>query len=697
VERISFEAGGITLKKFLFILFLTFFFLSLFTPLVIYSRYTANLSAPQNKIPTSLVVEYSDGTPLYSPKTVWVDFDDIPALVKDSVIVSEDKRFYTHSGVDLIGVARALFTIITTDEIQGGSTITQQLARTLYLSQERTWKRKIKEALIALWLEQNYSKNEILEMYINSVYLGNGVYGFPAAAKFYFNKTLEQLTPLEIAMLTATLRSPEKANPLKELNKDFTKNVLRKMKDAGVLTELEYSRALEELRNITIKSTNDFARSFDQDLFWIVITELKELGFEIGDLRNGFRVRTTIDKKLQELLVSSITKDQWAGLIVEHTTGKIRAAYGLGIINGRRQLGSAIKPFYYYLAFMAGYNLDDILLDKPIKIGRWEPENFDKKFRGQVTIEYALAHSLNIPSINLFLKLGQGNVTNFLKNTLMISGFYPNDATLALGTLETSVADVAQGYSAIFTGGLVIKPRIVEYVKDKNGYVYYSYKPALVNVVKPPKGFDKRTPLEASILTLRAMEKVVTEGTSRSAQMPGRKIYGKSGSAENYAWFVGGDGKYLFILARDNVKEVSGLVVTPKWRDIAVKTEIGYTPISLPINSKIQRFNVMGDSETLAEPKTVTGEVSENATVNQQEVATSTVFQETSQDNPVKMSREEIISRVKTSSITANELVEVLKSYSPDERRAILSEINSLSQEVAAEVYQKLLDQGIEF
>ncbi|MFN3327873.1 MAG: penicillin-binding transpeptidase domain-containing protein, partial [Fervidobacterium pennivorans] len=360
-------------------------------------------------------------------------------------------------------------------------------------------------------------------------------------------------------------------------------------------------------------------------------------------------------------------------------------------------LGSAIKPFYYYLAFMAGYNLDDILLDKPIKIGRWEPENFDKKFRGQVTIEYALAHSLNIPSIDLFLKLGQGNVTNFLKNTLMISGFYPNDATLALGTLETSVADVAQGYSPIFTGGLVIKPRIVEYVKDKNGYVYYSYTPALVNVVKPPKGFDKRTPLEASILTLRAMEKVVTEGTSRSAQMPGRKIYGKSGSAENYAWFVGGDGKYLFILARDNVKEVSGLVVTPKWREIAVKTEIGYTPISLPINSKIQRFNVMGDSETLAEPKTVTGEVSENATVNQQEVATSTVFQETNQDNLVKMSREEIISRVKTSSITANELVEVLKSYSPDERRAILSEINSLSQELAAEVYQKLLDQGIEF
>lgn len=699
MEDISFRAGGITLKKFLFLLFLAFFILSFTIPLMIYNRYTVNLPAPQNRIPTSLVVEYSDGTPLYSPKTVWIDFEDIPALVKDSIIVSEDKRFYTHSGVDLIGIARALFTILTTDEIQGGSTITQQLARTLYLTQERTWKRKIKEAFIAIWLEQNYSKNEILEMYINSVYLGNGVYGFPAAAKFYFNKTLEQLTPLEVAMLTATLRSPEKANPLMELNKDFTKNVLRKMKEAGFLTELEYSRALEELKNINIRSTNNFARSFDQDLFWMIVTELKELGFELGDLRSGFRVRTTIDKKLQELLMSNITKDQWAGLIVEHSTGKIRAAYGLGIINGRRQVGSAIKPFYYYLAFMAGYNLDDTLPDEPIKIGRWEPENFDKKFRGKVTIEYALAHSLNIPSINLFLKLGQGTVMNFLKNTLMISGFYPNDATLALGTLETSLVDIAQGYSAIFTGGLVVKPRIVEYVKDKNGYLYYSYTPALLNVVKAPKGLDKRSPVEASVLMLRAMEKVVTEGTSRSAQMPGRKIYGKSGSAENYAWFVGGDGKYLFILARDNVKEVSGLVVTPKWREIAIRTEIGYTPISLPINSKITRFNVMDKSESPTQPESMADETSQ---IENQKAATQTetVVKQTQSENPnpqKALSREEILTRVQNSNISANEIIESLKSFSPDERRSVLAEINSIAPDLAAEIYQKLLDQGIEF
>jgi membrane peptidoglycan carboxypeptidase len=696
MEKISFKFGGIDLKKVFIILLLVFFIVSLTTPLIIYKKYTASLTPPQSKIPASLVVEYADGTPLYTPKTTWVDFDDIPTIIKDSIVASEDKRFYQHSGVDPIGIARALFTILTTDELQGGSTITQQLARTLYLNNERTWKRKIKEALIALWLEQNFSKNEILEMYINSVYLGNGVYGFPAAAKYYFNKSLEQLTPIEIAMLTATLRSPEKANPQEDLNKDFSKNVLRKMKEAGIINEGEYENAVNNLETKHTQIKNILKNDFDEDLFWIVVTELKELGFELGDLRNGFRVRTTIDKGLQSLLNSSISKDSWAGLIVEYTTGKIRAAYGLGIINGRRQIGSTIKPFYYYLAFMAGYNSDDVLEDKPIKIGSWTPENFDKTFRGQVTLEDALAHSLNIPSINLFMKLGQGKVTNFLKNTLMISGFYPNDATLALGTLETSLIDVAQGYTAIFTGGSVIRPRIVEYVKDKNGQLYYSYTPNLINVVKAPKDLDKRTPLEASILMLRAMEKVVTSGTSRSAQMPGRKIYGKSGSAENNAWFVGGDGKYIFILARDNVKQVSGLVVTPLWKEIALKTEIGYTPISLPINISVSRFRndakepSSGSDLTIAETKTE-NPTNPESTTQAEEVANPQSSGTSSQESYSAGNKiTELLNRIRKEQISVKEIVEIVQSLPESDRKTVLSEINSISPEIASEVYRQI-------
>jgi len=704
------------LKKVFILVLIIFFLCSFTTPLVIYQKFTTNLTAPQNKIPASLIVEYADGTPLYNPKTAWVDFDDVPTLVKDSIVASEDRRFYQHSGVDPIGIARALFTIITTDEVQGGSTITQQLARTLYLTQERTWKRKVKEAFIALWLEQNFSKNEILEMYINSVYLGNGVYGFPAASKYYFNKTLDQLTEVEVAMLTATLRSPEKANPLTNLNKDFTKNVLRKMKEAGIIPESNYKHAIESLPSIHTQSNKSAVNMFDQDLFWIVVTELKEMGFELGDLRNGFRVRTTIDKNLQSILASSITKDSWAGLIVEYTTGKIRAAYGLGIINGRRQIGSTIKPFYYYLAFMAGYNSDDKLEDNPIKIGKWSPENFDKIFRGEVTIEYALAHSLNIPSINLFMKLGQGKVVNFLKNTLMISGFYPNDATLALGTLETSLIDVAQGYSAIFTGGNVIKPRIVEYVKDKNGHLYYSYTPNLMNVVKAPKDMDKRTPFEASILMLRAMEKVVTSGTSRSAQMPGRKIYGKSGSAENNAWFVGGDGKYIFILARDNVKEVSGLVVTPKWKEIALKTEIGYTPISLPLNIEVTHFKkenqqnillpIQVATETENTPENISSSNNEETSIFDRLFPSSTdrepaqeIEEQSAMSNNEELDSEvdEILTLVRQNEIAVDNVVDFLRKVSPEKRRAVLSEINSISQDFASEVYDRLLKEGIEF
>ncbi|SHN58485.1 transglycosylase domain-containing protein [Fervidobacterium gondwanense] len=672
------------MKKFLLILFLLFFTLSFIFPMMLYKWYTSRIEPPQNKVPASLVVEYSDGTPLYTPKTVWIDFEDIPNLVKDSIVASEDKRFYQHSGVDLIGIARSFFVILTTDSIQGGSTITQQLARTLYLTTERTWKRKIKEALIALWLEQNYSKNEILELYINFVYLGNGVYGFPAAAKYYFNKTLEQLKPVEVAMLTATLRSPEHANPLEELNADFTKTVLRKMMNEGVITNAEYENALETLSSEHARNVNIAGNMFDQDLFWMVVVELKELGFELGDLRNGFRVRTTIDKNMQTLLNKNIDKTKMAGLIIEHTTGRIRAAYGLGITSGRRQVGSVIKPMYYYLAFMGGWNKNDILEDKPITIGTWSPQNFDKEFWQEVTLENALIYSRNVPSVNLFMALGQSKVKNFLKNTLMVDGYYPNDATLALGTLETSLVDVAKGFEPIFNGGIVIRPRIIEYVKDRNGVIYYSYKPEILNVVKPPKDFEARTPVEASVLTMQLMEKVVTMGTGKSANIPGRKIYGKTGTAEKNAWFVGGDGKYLFLLVKDGKDLTGGRDVAPVWREIAKNTEIGYIPISLPVSKKMPSTEKKQvEEETVLQPLSPVDE--ESISIPDESISQTTEKADTEED---------IFNRVRSKSITSDELLNVLKTMDSDKQREVLSRINEIDPDLASQVYTKLLGGG---
>uniref|UniRef100_A0A7C5YA82 Penicillin-binding protein n=1 Tax=Fervidobacterium nodosum TaxID=2424 RepID=A0A7C5YA82_9BACT len=676
MEEISTELGGIVLRKFIvfIVVFVVFLFTTFYLSLQLYKRYTVNLELPVNKTPASLTVEYSDGTPLYTPKTIWVDYEDIPALVKDSVIASEDKRFYSHSGVDIKGIIRSLFVIITTDEVQGGSTITQQLARTLYLSQERTWRRKVKEALIALWLEQNYSKEEILEMYINSVYLGNGIYGFPAASKHYFGKPLDELKPVEVAMLVATLRSPERANPLRDLNIEFSKTTLRKMRDSGVITESEYQSSLSQLSVEKVQNTSRQYRSFDEDLFWMIVLELKELNFDMSLLRNGFRVRTTIDKKLQGLLQNYIDKSNMAGLIIEHTTGKIRAAYGLGITSGKRQIGSVVKPMYYYLAFMAGWNKSDILQDRPIRIGTWSPQNFDKEFWQEVTLENALIFSRNVPSVNLFMKLGQSNVRNFMKNVLMIEGYYPNDATISLGTMETSLSDVSKGFQPIFNGGLVFKPKLIEFVRDKDGVTYYSYKPEILSVVKPMKGFDKRTPVEASILMLQIMEKVVTMGTGKSAYIPGRKIYGKTGTAEKNAWFVAGDGKYLFLLTKDGRELTGGKDVAPVWKRIAVNTEIGTVPVSLPLQTKIK-------------------EISRTGTENQQKesvVSTTEASPITNTASPEKT----IYDRVKSGSISPEEIVDFLKTLDSDKQREILTKINEIDPDLASAVYTRLLGGG---
>ncbi|WP_372590063.1 transglycosylase domain-containing protein [Fervidobacterium thailandense] len=652
-------------------------------PLLLYNRITSELEAPENKVPTGLIIEYSDGTLLYSPKTVWRDYDEIPQILKDSVIASEDRRFYRHSGVDLKGILRSLFVIITTDEIQGGSTITQQLARTLYLTTERTWRRKLKEIMIALWLEQKYSKEEILEMYINSVYLGNGIYGFPAAARYYFKKSLDDLNPLEIAMLVATLRSPERANPLKELNAQFTKIVLNKMKEADIITEEEFQKYLQFLGKERIYAYEEAKEHLDVDLFWMIVTDLKDLGFDLALLRNGFRVRTTLDRNMQRLLMENIDKKNMAGLILEHTTGRIKAAYGLGIFEGRRQIGSVVKPYYYYLAFMAGWNKSDILEDKPIRIGKWEPKNFDEQFWQRVTLENALVYSRNVPSVNLFMKLGQNKVKHFIQNVLMVGGYFPNDATISLGTIETSLVDVAKGYEPIFNGGIVVRPRIIEYVRDKNGVYYYSYRPEVLNIVNNPKGFDARTPIEASILMLQVMEKVVTMGTGKSAFLPGRTIYGKTGTAEKNAWFVGGDGKYLFLLVKDGKNLTGGRDVAPIWKKIASQTTIGYTPISLPLKSTIAKTSPSGTESSELEGEKI--ELPSPQAPSKEET--------TSEVGKVP-SISELYERVKNRTITAMEILDILKTKSPDEQREILTEINKFDPDLAAEVYLKLLGGG---
>ncbi len=696
------------LKKILFLVavFLSVTVVSFLTVSFLYEYYIKQIEENiKNKPPQNialataggLTVEYSDGSLMYLPKGLYKNLDgkesyknlsDIPGLLVKTVVVSEDRRFFDHNGVDILGLIRALTVVLLTDDIQGGSTITQQLARTLYLTTERSIERKIKEAFIAIWLEQNLSKGDILELYINSVYLGNGIYGFPAAAKYYFGKDMEDLEITEIARLVATLRSPEPGNPLKTArNTELARTVLRKMNSSGLITDDEFTKALKKLSEEVVTPHHRVTNSFDQELFWRIVLELGELGFKLEELRKGYTVRTTINRSFQNLLYRNLDPKS-AGLIVDVNTGKILATYGIGVYKGKRQVGSVIKPLYYYLAFMGGWNSTDKLEDNPLKIREWEPQNFDKKFLGSVTVEQALVQSRNIPSVNLFNAIGINNVKKFLKDELLIDGFYPDNATLALGTLETSLENVAKGFMPIYNGGVVIKPTIIDYIVNKDGkkvyeysnrYYYYSRvlrKPeSIIKVVKPIKGFDKRTPIEASVMILPIMQKVLTSGTGTRAYIPGRTIYGKTGTADRNAWFVGGDGKYLMLIAKDGTDLSGGIDVAPVWKKIALETDIGLHPLTLPLDINVRKI----ENEVQTEKEEVESLPAQTINENYGEAATTTSIIESNLESSVTQNEFESKQTEKSPVPTPEEILEAFKSKkaSPEEIANMLKELNN--------------------
>lgn len=568
-----------------FLSFLIGFFLVLFGLFYAYHSITDNLADPETLIPSSLVIEYSDGTPFYFPKAYWYNLEEYPEKLITTLIVSEDEDFFNHPGIDIFGTLRGIFYTLVKNDVQGGSTLTQQLARSLYLTQERTIERKIKEIFIALYLERIRTKEEILELYLNSVYMGNGIYGFGTAAKYYFNKEPKDLNLAEIALLVNTVKSPENFNP-QDLKGNYTKAkiVLKRLLVENVITQKEYEKYSEMLPNI--KSYDVFESEYDEETFWRVINELKELGFTLDILRKGFIVKTTLNKKYNELLQKNLGEKN-AAIIVNYKTGAILGYYGKGVNNGRRQIGSLIKPLYYYKALLDGYNLDSKLFDLPLKIGDWTPQNFEKNYYGQITLENALIYSRNVPSVNLYLMLGDIAVRDFLQNQLKINGFYPNDLTLSLGTLETAHEELVKGFSGILNSGIVVKPYIVDEVISYDGILYYKANPTILNVIKP----SKRYQLEASYLMINLLRKVVKYGTGVRAYIRNRDIIGKTGTAEQFAWFMGADGEKMMIISQDGKDLLGGRDVAPLWRVIAQKTDIGTNPFN--INSEYRKLEVI--------------------------------------------------------------------------------------------------------
>ncbi|HOJ87698.1 MAG TPA: transglycosylase domain-containing protein [Pseudothermotoga sp.] len=543
------------------IAFLSGLAVSLIGLFVCYFLITKDLDAPESHLPTGLIMFYKDGSPVMLSRAFWKNLPEVPTVLINALISSEDKNFVSHIGIDLEGIVRATVRNLSTLSInEGASTITQQLARTLYLSLERTWERKIREIFIALWLERVRTKDEILQMYLNSAYMGNGLYGLASASNYYFGKDLSTVNLQESAILVGMIRSPENYNPFKdpELSKKKAKTVLAAMLKEGYLTQEQYDEQVQMIDNIAY--TEKKSRNTDEEVFWRVVRELNSIGFGLNEVRQGYRIYTTLDPLMMK---NSLQLDQnTVAEAIDPFTGAVLAYRGVGLTypEGRRQLGSAIKPLYYYLALLEGWGLESRLTDLPVKIGDWTPENFDKQYKGSVSLAQALIESRNIPSVNLFMQLGKDKVVQFLQKEMKLNGYYPNDLTISLGTVESAPEEILKCYAAIFNGGVVLQPYIIDAIQDPYGRIIYKASPKVVGVIKG----RKNSTMVASSLLLSVMKRVVEQGTGVYARQK-VAVAGKTGTSEKTAWFIGGDSQIILAVAVDGENLTGGVNAAPVW------------------------------------------------------------------------------------------------------------------------------------
>ena len=482
-----------------------------------------------------------------------VSIDDIPADLKNAVISTEDKNFYRHRGFDTLGLVRSIFANIKAGSLkQGASTITQQLARILFLSNERTFDRKIKELIIAHRIEKTISKNEILELYLNSVYLGSGTYGVLSASKTYFDKELDELTLAETALIAGLPQAPSVYSPFQNPDAAINRRnqVLKRMYKTGCITKEQYEAAKKEELHLSKKPR---LYSFNKAPYFIdfVLNELERLGFEEQEIsQGGLKIYTTLDLKSQEAAQNAIVNDlnayglksnntQMALFSFSPTTGRIYAYVGGKnyeqsqydrIVNAIRPPGSAFKPFVYTVALQQGIGVDDIIDDSPISFKNWSPRNYGSKYRGKMPLWKALAISSNVAAVRLIQKTGTDAVITTARE-MGITTPLQNDLTISLGSNGVKLYDMVVAYGAFANGGFRVKPYSVERVENSRGVVIYENPgPKIVKVIS----FDT-----AAGMTYM-LRKVVEVGTGRAANIA-KAVAGKTGTTDDYhdAWFMG--------------------------------------------------------------------------------------------------------------------------------------------------------------
>ncbi len=494
-------------------------------------------------------------------KRIPVTFDKINKHMKNAIIAIEDNRFYSHPGIDIRGTSRALVSTLSGREVQGGSTITQQLAKNAFTNHERTITRKIKEAFYSLALESRYTKDEILCMYLNQIYFGQGAYGLESASRYYFNKSCQDLTLAQAASLAAIPKSPNYFNPFanpKE-SKQRQELVLDQMAKYGFISQADADTAKKaDLQLASINQKQD--SSPDVYFYDMIVQEVLELFGSDALYKDGLKIHTTLDLGMQRAAKNALkhldnyasykdgkglTQPQVALAAVEPATGKIRA-----MIGGRgqdkynraylsaRQPGSSFKPFVYLTAMQNGFTPASIVEDKAENFGGgWTPHNSDGQERGKVSVRTALVKSLNIPTVKIARAVGVekivANAENMGITTLVNNGTY-NDANLAmsLGGLTKGVnpLEMAAAYAVFANNGTYVKPYAISKIVDRDGKLIYEHKAFKRDAVKPRDAY----------LVTNMLQDVLVWGTGGGGGI-GRPAAGKTGTTDGYidAWFVG--------------------------------------------------------------------------------------------------------------------------------------------------------------
>lgn len=567
-----------------------------------------------------------------------ITIDQVPKPLIEAILATEDQRFFEHIGIDPWGIARAFIELIVTGrKVQGGSTITMQVARNYFLTSEKTFSRKIKEILLAIKIDRTFPKDKILELYLNKIYFGNRAYGVAAAAQVYYGKNLNELTLPQMAMLAGIPKAPSELNPLanKAAAKDRRDHVLKRMYELGYITKIAFKEAVAAPLTATYHNSNiDNLAPYVAEM----VRDAMYAHLGASAYTEGYNVYTTIDSKLQQAadqalqtaidaynkrhrLTSSENQVQGALIAMNPQSGAVLALdgglnYSVSNFNrvtqAQRQPGSTFKPFYYSAALSRGYTLSTLLNDSPVSMydaatgGYWQPQNDNHKIYGPIRLREALARSLNLASIHLLQHLGLYYAIDFVTRFGFTENQLPHNLTLALGTAVATPLQMATAYTTFANGGYKINPYLIDKITTTSGRNIYQAQPKLacesciaahpapgMSIVQPNQLAPQILTPQVAFLMTSAMKDVIREGTAHSAASLNRAdIAGKTGTTDTDGWFIGFNSDIVAAawLGFDNpkpIREYGSTTALPMWIAF-MQTALQGKPLhTLPIPSGI--------------------------------------------------------------------------------------------------------------